>query len=95
MRSVGILVNPWRGHVGWLRPFQFQHPFIEFREFFRLPDAGRHGSQDVDHHAQAKGRQQNQDERPFKRPPEKLDGNRLVVLERKGDGKEDENEGRN
>ena len=88
------MVPRWRGHVGWLRLFQFHYPFIEFRDFFRLPDAGRHGCQDVYHHAQAKSRQQNQDERSFERPLEEFDGNRLVVLEGKGDGKENENEGR-
>ena len=43
--------------------------------------------------AQAKGGQQHQDERPFERPAEKLDGNRLVVLEGKSDGEKDNNEG--
>ena len=88
------LVLLWSGNVGWFCSFQFHDSFIEFRDFFRFPDAGRHGRQDVDHDAQAQGGQQDQDERPFERPLEKLDGNRLVVLERKGDGKENENEGR-
>ena len=47
----------------------------------------------MNHDAQAKGGQQHQDERPLERPLEKLDGNRLVVLEGKGDGQKDDNEG--